>query len=79
MHPVMTQAVAAERAREFRAAAAAAGRARQLRRPAGVRLLRRFPRGGPGPAAARSEVSLTPALANSPSPRTGEPSAVPAP
>ncbi len=47
MHPVMTQAVAAERAREFRAAAAAAGRARQLRRPAGVRLLRRFPRGGP--------------------------------
>ena len=32
-----------------------------------------------GPAAARPEVSLTPALANSPSPRTGEPSAVPAP
>ena len=50
MHPVMTQAIAAQRAREFRAAAAAAGRARHLRRPAHARLLMRFPRGGPGPA-----------------------------
>lgn len=50
MHPVITQAIAAERAREFRADAAAAGRARQLRRSAAARLLMRFPRGGPGPA-----------------------------
>ena len=47
MHPVITQAIAAERAREFRAAAAAAGRARQLRRPAGVRLLRGSRAAGP--------------------------------
>ena len=52
MHPVMTQAIAAERAMEFRAAAAAAGRARQLRRPAHARLLMRFLRGGPAPRAA---------------------------
>jgi len=32
MHPVITQAIAAERAREHRACAAAAGRTRQLRR-----------------------------------------------
>jgi len=32
MHPVITQAIAAERTREFQAHAAAAGRARQLRR-----------------------------------------------
>ncbi len=32
MHPVITQAIAAGRAREFQAAAAAAGHARQLRR-----------------------------------------------
>jgi hypothetical protein len=50
MHPVITQAIAAERAREFRAHAAAAGRARQLRRSAYARLFRRSPRGGPGPA-----------------------------
>ena len=36
MHPVITQAIAAERAREFRAAPA--------------RLLRRLPRRGPGSA-----------------------------
>jgi hypothetical protein len=48
MHPVITQAIAAERAREFRASAAAAGCARQLRRSAHVRPLMRFPRGGPG-------------------------------
>jgi hypothetical protein len=50
MHPVITQAIAAERAREFRAYAAAAGRARRLRRSAHARPLMRFPRGGPGPA-----------------------------
>jgi hypothetical protein len=50
MHPVMTQAIAAERAREFQAYAAAAGHARQLRRSARARRLRRLPRGGPGPA-----------------------------
>lgn len=57
MHPVITQAIAAERARELHAHAAAAGRARQLRRSAHARLIRRSPRGGPGPAllaAARS-------------------------
>ena len=32
MHPVLTQAIAAERAREFQAYAAAAGQTRQLRR-----------------------------------------------
>jgi hypothetical protein len=47
MHPVMNQAIAAERARELHAYAAAAGRARQLRRSARARRLRR---GGPGPA-----------------------------
>ena len=67
MHPVITQAIATERAREFRAFVAAAGRARQLRRSAHARLLMRSPRGGPGPAGsgpagARPEVSLTPAF-----------------
>jgi hypothetical protein len=32
MHPVITQAIAAERAREFRAYAVAAGQTRRLRR-----------------------------------------------
>jgi len=32
MHPVTTQAIAAERVREFQAQAAAAGRTRQVRR-----------------------------------------------
>ena len=41
MHPVMTQAVAAERAREFRAYAAAAGQTRQLRRSRRSRRARR--------------------------------------
>jgi hypothetical protein len=50
MHPVITQAIAAERAREFRAYADAAGRARQFRRSARARLLMRFTRGVPGPA-----------------------------
>ena len=48
MHPVITQAIAAERARERSAHAAAAGRARRLRRSANARLLRRAPHGGPG-------------------------------
>jgi hypothetical protein len=50
MHTVISQAIAADRAIEFQADAAAAGRARQLRRSAHARLLLRFPRGGPGPA-----------------------------
>jgi hypothetical protein len=50
MHPVITQAIAAERAREFRAYADAARRARHLRRSARARLLMRFRRSVPGPA-----------------------------
>jgi len=53
MHPVTTQAIAAERIREFRAEAAAAGRTRQIRRsrPAGrVWLFMGILRSGPGPA-----------------------------
>jgi hypothetical protein len=50
MHPVISQAIAAERAREFHARAAAAGRARQLRRSAHTRRPGRLPRGGLGPA-----------------------------
>ena len=56
MHPVITQAIAAERAKESRASAVAAGRARQLRRSAHARLFIRFPRRGPAvarPAGAR--------------------------
>ena len=70
MHPVVTQAIAAERAREFRAYAAAAGRARQLRARAAAPALPPRPRPGPAgsvPAAARPEASLIPALAHSPS------------
>jgi len=48
MHPVLTQAIAAERAREFQAYAAAVSRARRLRRSAHARQPRRFPRGAPG-------------------------------
>ncbi len=53
MHPVITQAIAAERARELHAHAAAAGRARYLRRPRHAgRTWRftRFARGGRAPA-----------------------------
>jgi hypothetical protein len=50
MHPVITEAIAAERAREFQAYAAAAGRVRRLRRSGHTRRLLRFPRGGPGAA-----------------------------
>jgi hypothetical protein len=53
MHPVTTQAVAAERIREFHADAAAAGRSRQARRsrPAGrVWLFMGILRSRPAPA-----------------------------
>ena len=59
MHPVMTQAVAAERAREFRAYAAAAGQTRQLRRSRRARrgwafmVIRRAGRGLVSPLAGR--------------------------
>ena len=49
MHPVITQTIAAERARDFQAYAATAGHARRLRRSAHARRLLRFPRAGPGP------------------------------
>ena len=42
MHPVITQAIAAERAREFRAYALAAGQTRRLRRGRHVRRGRAF-------------------------------------
>jgi hypothetical protein len=42
MHPVITQAIAAERDREFRAYAAAAGQARRLRRSRHARRGRAF-------------------------------------
>lgn len=42
MHPVITQAIAAERAREFRAHAVAAGQSRRLRRGRQVRRGRAF-------------------------------------
>jgi len=53
MHPVITEAIAAERARELHAHAAAARRAHQLRRSRqGSRMWRfiGFPRGRRGPA-----------------------------
>jgi hypothetical protein len=53
MHPVITQAIAAERAREMQAHAAAAGLARQLRRSQQSRrtwLPMRIARAGRGPA-----------------------------
>jgi hypothetical protein len=55
MHPVITEAIAAQRARELHAHAAAARRGRRLRRSGQVH--RRwqflgFPRGGQVPAAA---------------------------
>jgi hypothetical protein len=54
MHPVITEAVAAQRARELHAHAAAARHAHQLRRSGQVSRTWRFigfPRGGRGPAA----------------------------
>ncbi len=59
MHPVITQAIAAERAREFRAYAAAAGQTRQLRRSRRARrgwafmVIRRAGRGLASPLAGR--------------------------
>ena len=53
MHPVIAQAIVAERARDIRAHAAAAGRARQLRRTRQARRTWLFLgtlRAGPGPA-----------------------------
>jgi hypothetical protein len=50
MHPAIIQAIAAEQVRELRAHAAAAGRARQLRRSRPARLFTRFPGAGRGPA-----------------------------
>lgn len=53
MHPVITQAIAAERTREMQAQAAAAGLARQLRRfqqPRRPWLPMRIGRAGRGPA-----------------------------
>jgi hypothetical protein len=50
MHPLITQAIAAERRREDQARAAAAGRARPLRRSRRVWLLSRLPRAGRVPA-----------------------------
>jgi hypothetical protein len=53
MHPVITQAIAAERTREFRAHAAAAGLTRQLRRSQQSRrrwLPMRIAHAGGGPA-----------------------------
>ncbi len=56
MHPVITQAIAAERAREFRAYAAAAGQTRQLRRSRrgwAFMVIRRAGRGLASPLAGR--------------------------
>jgi muconolactone delta-isomerase len=53
MHPVITEAIAAQRARELHAHAAAARRAHQLRRSGQVGRVWRFlgfPRGGRVPA-----------------------------
>jgi hypothetical protein len=55
MYPVITEAIAAQRARELHAHAAAARRARQVRRSGQVNRTRQFlgfPRGGRVPAAA---------------------------
>ena len=59
MHPVITQAIAAERARDFRAHAAAAGQTRQLRHSQHARrgwafmAIRRTGRGPASPLAGR--------------------------
>ena len=50
MHPVTTQAVAAERARESAPVRPRRAAPARLRRSAYARLFRRSPRGGPGPA-----------------------------
>jgi hypothetical protein len=48
MHPAIIEAVAAEQVRELQARAAAAGRARQLRRSRRARLFTRFRAAGRG-------------------------------
>jgi len=61
MHPVTTQAVAAERIREFQSHAAAAGRARQVRssrRPGRVWLFLGVLRSRPAPASAPAHRGL---------------------
>jgi hypothetical protein len=61
MYPVIAQAIAAERAREIRAHAAAAGRARQLRRSRPARRTWPFAgilRGGRRPAPVPAPRSL---------------------
>jgi hypothetical protein len=50
MHPLISQAIAAERRRDDQARAAAAGRARQIRRARRMRLLAAVPRAGRVPA-----------------------------
>jgi len=58
MHPAIIQAIAAEQARELRADAATARRARQLRRSRPARLFTRFPGAGRGPAQPRAAQPL---------------------
>jgi len=58
MHPAIIQAIAAEQARELRADAATARRARQLRRSRPARLFTRFPGAGRGPAHPRAAQPL---------------------
>jgi len=61
MHPVIAQAIVAERARDIQAQAAAAGRARQLRRTRQARRTWLFlgtPRAGRGPASPPAQRSL---------------------
>lgn len=50
MHPLITQAIAAERRRDDQARAAVAGQARQLRRSRRLRLRTDIPRAGRVPA-----------------------------
>ena len=58
MYPAIIQAIAAEQARELRADAATARRARQLRRSRPARLFTRFPGAGRGPAQRRAAQPL---------------------
>ena len=61
MHPVIAQAIVAERTRNIRAHAADAGRARQLRRAGQARRTWLFvgtPRAGRGPAPRQAQRSL---------------------
>jgi len=58
MYPAIIQAIAAEQARELRADAATARRARQPRRSRPARLFTRFPGAGRGPAQPRAAQPL---------------------